>query len=260
MPVIESRVRIPNQGVFWEGRVLVWISWGAASACAGKLAIEKYGERALLVNCDTSRSEHPDNKRFGRELEKWYGREIILLQSSKYTTVEEVFEDTRYMSGEDGARCTVELKKRPRFAFQDVADIHVFGYTTEEKKRISDFEQRNPELFLEWILRDRGMTKADCFKMLTDAGIALPVMYALGFKNNNCLGCVKATSPKYWNMTRTHFPEVFERRCEQSRRLGVRLVRYKGERIFLDELPPDAGQSESMPDISCGPQCSVEAA
>lgn len=251
-----------RQGALWQGRVIAWISWGAASACAGKLAIEKYDERALLVNCDTSRNEHPDNKRFQRDLEAWYGREVILLKSKKFTTamVEEVFEKARYMSGPQGAPCTVALKKVPRFEFQDVADIHIFGFTADEQSRITDFERDNPELFLEWILRDQGVTKTDCFTMLADAGIALPVMYGLGFKNNNCLGCVKATSPKYWNLVRAHFPDVFASRCEQSRRLGVRLVRFKGERIFLDELPQDAGQAEAMPDISCGPQCTAEAA
>jgi len=39
-------------------------------------------------------------------------------------------------------------------------------------------------------------------------------------------------------MIRRDFPEVFQRRCEQSRELNVRLTRLHGERIFLDELPP----------------------
>jgi hypothetical protein len=36
------------------------------------------------------------------------------------------------------------------------------------------------------------------------------------------------------------FPDVFAERAEQSRRLGVRLVRVKNQRIFLDELDPKA--------------------
>jgi hypothetical protein len=47
--------------------------------------------------------------------------------------------------------------------------------------------------------------------------------------------------------------EVFERRARQSRLLGVRLVRVKGVRIFLDELPPDADAPDD--DIECGPVC-----
>jgi len=79
-------------------------------------------------------------------------------------------------------------------------------------------------------------------------------MYELGYSNNNCIGCVKATSAKYWNKIRADFPEHFERRAQQSRELGVRLTRVDGERVFLDELPEDYlfGEMES---ISCGPDC-----
>ena len=79
-------------------------------------------------------------------------------------------------------------------------------------------------------------------------------MYRLGFENNNCIGCVKATSPAYWNLTRKNFPERYRQRAEQSRRLGVRLVRYKGVRIFLDELPEDATEKITE-DLPGGPQC-----
>jgi hypothetical protein len=89
--------------------------------------------------------------------------------------------------------------------------------------------------------------------MLRAAGIALPAMYGLGFDHNNCLACPKATSPGYWNRTRRLFLEVFERRARQSRLLGVRLVRVKGVRMFLDELPPEADAPDD--DIDCGPVC-----
>jgi hypothetical protein len=98
------------------------------------------------------------------------------------------------------------------------------------------------------------MSKGDCLAMLKDAGIELPVKYRQGYANNNCHGCVKATSPRYWNLVRKTDPEVFQRRCEQSRRLGAKLVRYKGNRIFLDELPTTADE-QIIEDLSCGPQC-----
>ena len=83
-------------------------------------------------------------------------------------------------------------------------------------------------------------------------------MYSLGFKNNNCIGCVKATSAKYWDMVRRHFPEVFQRRAKQSRDIGVRLVRYHGVRMFLDELPDPITDKTPEEDIECGPICLVE--
>src|SRR4051812_19115062 len=167
---------------------------------------------------------------------------------------------TRYMAGIAGARCTVELKKVPRFAYQQADDMHIFGLTADEWKRIEQFKRNNPELTFDWILREKFIRKADCYRMLEQAGIKLPEMYALGFDHNNCLGCVKATSPGYWNRTRQHFPEVFERRARQSRAIGARLTRHNGARIFLDELLEAAGLNETDGDIECGPFCQTEAA
>jgi hypothetical protein len=232
---------------------VVWFSCGAASACAAKLA----PQGASVVYCDTSSDEHPDNPRFLHDVETWIGRPVEIIRSEKYTSIDDVFERTRYMSGIKGARCTVEMKKVPRFEFQRADDIHVFGLTADEPKRIADLERNNPELHLSWVLRDAGMTKQKCYEMVAAAGIALPVMYSLGFKNNNCIGCVKATSPAYWNRVRTHFPDRFAKRAERSREIGVRLVRWKGERIFLDELPNDIGAfpRQYEEDIECGPVC-----
>lgn len=155
-----------------------------------------------------------------------------------------------------GASCDiVELKKHPREAFQEIDDIHIFGYTADEQSRAEDFETQNPALAVEWILIDHGITKQACLDRLVLAGIALPRMYSLGFDHNNCIGCVKATSPGYWNRVRRLFPDVFDKRARQSRMLGARLARVRGERVFLDEIPFD----EDGPDdaIDCGPMCQV---
>jgi hypothetical protein len=245
-------VREPKQPSFLPGRLLVWFSCGAASAVAAKLM-----PAAEVIYCDTSRDEHEDNIRFMHDVEQWIGRKVTIIRSDKYATTAEVFEHTGYMSGIDGARCTTELKKLPRLAHSWPGDIHAFGFTADEKDRVASFEKNNPELYLTWPLVEEGLTKEDCLETLRQAGIVLPAMYRLGFKNNNCKGCVKATSPKYWNMTRRLFPDVFWGRAKQSRELGVRLVRYKGERIFLDELPPDSTE-DIQEDLSCGPVCGIQ--
>lgn len=222
---------------------------------AAKLCCEKYPDNCEIVYCDTMSTEHPDNRRFFAEVEAWLGRPITKIKSERFKSVDDVINRTRYMAGIKGARCTAEMKKVPREAFQRLDDIHVFGYTSDERKRADAFEERNPSLLTEWILIDLDVTKSKCLEVLAEEGIALPVMYALGFNHNNCLGCVKATSPGYWNRVRRLFPEVFAKRAAQSRLLGVRLVRVKGVRIFLDELPED----EEAPDdnIDCGPVCQI---
>jgi hypothetical protein len=237
--------------LFNEGRLLDWFSCGIASACMLKLTTHL---SPFPVYCDTSRDEHPDNARFMRDVEQWTGIKITVIGSNKFKTTAEVFDAKQYMSGPAGASCTGALKKAPRFEFANPDDVHCFGFTVDEKRRIENFERNNPDLNLAWPLVDAGMTKSDCLKMVADAGIEIPLMYRLGFANNNCIGCVKAQSPAYWNLTRKHFPERFMQRAEQSRRLGCRLVRLKGQRIFLDELPADTTETIAE-DLSCGPQC-----
>ncbi len=242
-------------------RKIVWFSCGAASTVAAKHVVTAHANDSEtlveVVYCDTSKSEHPDNIRFIQDVERWLGQKIILVKNNRYDTVEDVFSSKKYMSGPAGAPCTVELKKKPRFAYQHPDDIHIFGYTVDEKKRVSIFERNNPELFLEWPLIEAGLTKEQCLKEITKAGIKLPLMYQLGFNNNNCPGCVKAQSPKYWNSIRKHFPEVFASRAMQSRQIGCKLIKIGKVRYFLDELPPDdlSGHDE---DLSCGPQCKFD--
>ena len=237
-------------------RKVIWFSCGAASAVTAKRAKEKYGE-ITVAYCDTMVSEHPDNRRFFSDVQEWIGQKIIVIGSTDYKDVDDVFKRTRFMSSPKGARCTAEMKKIPRFEFQRPDDIHFFGFTWEEASRIKGFEADNHDIQVEWILRDQAIDKKECYHIIKEAGIELPAMYQLGYTNNNCLGCVKATSPGYWNKIRQDFPGVFKRRAEQSRELGVRLARVKDVRVFLDELPEDA-TGDFKENISCGPDCGLE--
>ena len=85
------------------------------------------------------------------------------------------------------------------------------------------------------------------------------MMYKLGYNNNNCIGCVKASNLGYWNKIRKDFPEVFDRMSKVERELNATINKkyVKGERIrvFLDELDPDAGKDMEMPEVQCGIIC-----
>jgi len=86
--------------------------------------------------------------------------------------------------------------------------------------------------------------------LIEAAGIQPPRVYAMGFKNANCIPCCKATSPGYWALVRKEFPVEFERMNALARKLGARLCRFHGERIFIDELPADHATSEAV-----APEC-----
>ncbi len=139
----------------------------------------------------------------------------------------------------------------------------VIGYTLSEQKRLRDWIANNPERSIWPILVERGLTKQDCFAILGKAGIELPTMYKLGYRNNNCIGCVKGQAG-YWNKIRVDFPLVFARMAKVERELNVAINKsYAGDgkrkRIFLDELAPDAGRYEAEPSISCGLFCETAA-
>lgn len=235
---------------------IVWFSCGAASAVAAKLTTTQHSD-VDVVYCDVMSTEHSDNQRFFDDVQEWIGKPITRISSEKFTDINAVFINRRYLAGIHGAPCTVEMKKVPRFTYEQPNDIHIFGFTSDEQNRVTRFEGNNPEMFVEWVLIDHGMTKDDCLTMIEDAGIVIPEMYLLGYRNNNCLGCVKATSARYWNMTRRDFPDVFDLRVRQSREYGARLTRVKGVRVFLDELPSDYLPAEDLEDISCGPDCNI---
>ena len=238
-------------------RVLVWFSAGAASAVALKIAKDTYGD-VLAVYLDTH-SEHPDNKRFILDVEKWLGVHVACSSSGEYRDIWDVFERTRWLVGPAGARCTTELKKKVRHLIEMPGDLQVYGYTVEEKERLARFEKNNPEINIWCPLIERGISKADCLDIIHQAGIELPTMYKLGFRNNNCIGCVKG-GQKYWARTRKHFPEVFERMARLERELDVAINKtYAGDgerkRLFLDELPDDISITEPETSISCGLFC-----
>lgn len=215
-------------------RTIGWFSCGAASAVACKLT------GALPVYCATG-AEHPDNVRFMAECEAWLGRKVDVIRSEKYTDTWDVWEKTRWLAGPEGARCTIELKVIPRIAFQNPTDQHVFGYTADgpDVARAARLRANYPELIVITPLIERGITKAGCLAMVENAGIKLPPLYAMGFQNNNCLPCVKATSPAYWALIRKQFPDKFGRMAKLARELDVRLCRIDDERRFIDEIPLD---------------------
>lgn len=243
-------------------RTVSWFSCGAASAVATKLALEM--GPVTIVYCDTLKREHPDNLRFLRDCEKWFGQEIIILGNDKYDRDPDVvFHKTRFLVGPRGARCTAELKRSVRLGFQKPDDRVIIGYTAEEYgDRHAQLEKSEPLVNFWPILYERGLSKDDCIGIVWRAGIKVPAMYDLGYRNNNCIGCVKGGAG-YWNKIRVDFPERFAEMAAIERLLKRQICKRewvengkrKLERIYLDELPVDQGHYPSEPEISCGIIC-----
>lgn len=232
------------------GRVLVWFSCGAASACSAKITL-KYFPEAEVLYCDTLAYEHPDNVRFMKDVENWIGKEIKILKSKKYKDIFDVFDKTGWLVGKGMARCTHELKRAVREEYQEPNDIHILGFSGDEQDRVESFILKSPEIYVSFPLIDEKLDKQLCLYMLMDAGIELPVMYKLGYRNNNCIGCVKG-GKGYWNKIRIDFPEAFERMAKQERKMNQKIFD-----VFLDELDPEEGNFWSEYDTECGVICNT---
>lgn len=252
--------------------IVVWFSNGAASATALDETIRRYGKlcKIRVVNNPVI-NEDIDNIRFQEEIADRLGVKIEHAFNKKYPSCDcrEVWAQRKWMSGAgkgrkgDGAPCTVELKKMARREWEDNNhfDWLVLGFTSEEKARYNRFVITERSNVLP-VLIDKGITKDDCYQRMRDLGVELPRIYSKssrfgsGFPNANCIGCVKATSPTYWNHVRETYPEIFKERAEQSRALGAKLVRVKNKRIFLDELDPNArGRDMKTMRTECGIFC-----
>lgn len=234
------KVLMPSEGDI----IAVWFSCGAASAVATKLTLERYGNicDVRVVNNPVV-EEDEDNRRFLFDVQRWLGVHIEDARNSKYpsASAEEVWEKRGGMSFPHGAPCTQHLKKEARQQWEgrNKPDWHVLGYGAEEQDRYDMFTLTERSNVLP-VLIDAKMTRQDCYEYIVNAGLKPPRIYELGYPNANCIGCVKATSPTYWNHVRKVHPDVFASRAAQSRRLGAKLTRVNNKRIYLDELDPTA--------------------
>lgn len=246
-------------------RIVCWFSHGDASAVATKLTLAKYGTERVVVACIDVGSEHPDNVRFMRDCERWFGVEVVRIKSEKYADTWSVWEGERFLKGPHGAPCTRALKRNVRETFAGTGDIQVFGFTAEESERAEEFAWRNPEIMLVSPLIEQHLSKADCHALVQRAGIEIPMMYRLGYLNNNCIGCVKG-GMGYWNKIRRDFPETFDRMAALERTLDHAIIRetVKDEAgketrqdVFLDQLAPDRGRIEDEPTFECSLFCAA---
>lgn len=198
-------------------------------------------------------NQHSDSLRFLHDCEELLGRKITIIQSEEYSSVDDVIERTRCINTPFGAPCTDKLKKRVRMKWErENPDHHtyVWGYDLNEKNRAEKTCEALSDYDHEFPLIENGLTKQEAHGIADKLGLKRPIMYDLGYPNNNCIGCVKG-GMGYWNKIRVDFPEAFERRARQERELNHSCI----NGVFLDELEPDRGNinTEIMEDctIAC---------
>ncbi len=202
--------------------------------------------------------EHEDNIRFLDDFSKATGIPVkIIGDASKDYSIYNVFESRKFIKGPTGAPCTMILKKDVRKSYQRDSDIQIFGYTSEETGRVDRFIDSNNEVITDFILHDEGKTKQDCLEFIESLEVDTPIMYKLGYSNNNCIGCVKG-GMGYWNKIRCDFPSAFEKMALLERKIGHAINKDKNGPVFLDVLASDRGNFKKDKPSDCGFTCEWE--
>ena len=237
-------------------RIVSWFSCGAASAYATYLASQKYGN-IEAVYCRV-RQEHPSNMKFLEEFQRKTNIAVTIIENQEFKgDIFNVFLKRKFLKNQYGAPCTMILKKDMRKEYQQEGDVQIFGYPIEEEQRMLDFCERNKEVVMDNILIDKAITKNDCKQWVLDMGFELPIMYQLGYQNNNCIGCVKG-GMGYWNAIRKDFPEAFDKMAKTERLIGHAVNKSEGEPVYLDELEPTRGNFKRDQPSDCGFLCDFQ--
>jgi len=186
------------------------------------------------------------------------GIPVKIIVKEKYSgSIYEVFYQRKYIKNQHGAPCTKQLKKEMRRQYQRPGDIQVFGYTVDEQDRADRFIDANNDVNTDFLLIDNGIDKQECYRRLQVLGIQLPMMYRLGYSNNNCVGCVKG-GMGYWNKIRKDFPENFDRMAKLERIIGHSVNKDDDGPVYLDELAPNRGRFKDDSPADCGFTCEVK--
>ena len=222
----------------WEmNKIVCWLSAGVSSFIAGYLCKDIVTDYIYIDVAD----QHPDSMRFIKDCEKFLGKEIQILKSP-YETVENAILGASVITLPNGyAPCTNYLKKRVRkeweFQYKDDDITYIWGFDVEEKHRAERLVETQKDYKHLFPLIEKQLTKQEVHGMCEQLGIKRPMMYDLGYNNNNCVGCVKG-GMVYWNKIRIDFPDVFESRAKLERRLNSSILK----ECYLDELEPTRGR------------------
>ena len=168
-----------------ETKTVGWFSAGVSSFVAIYLMRHEIDEVIYIDIAD----QHPDTHRFLKDCEEALGKPIKYLKHNKYNSVKDVIEHFKFINSPYGARCTAELKKKVRLDWEKEQDClfrYVWGYDAKETKRAERVLNTMLEYEHVFPLIDKGLSKEEVHGVLQSLGIKRPVMYDLGYSNNNC--------------------------------------------------------------------------
>lgn len=232
-------------------KVISWFSAGISSALATKIALETYPDLEIIYQ--HINEQHADTMRFIKDCEKWFNKEIKIIQHP-YSSVENVIRLKQFINSPQGPACSRILKVALRRDYERLnhVDLYVWGFDASKREieRAERRKEKMPEFKHYFPLIDKGYTKEVVHYEFAKSGIKRPVMYELGYPNNNCIGCVRG-GMGYWNKISVDFPEVFDKMAKLEREIGASCI----NGTYLDELDHERGRKLKPIVPDCGSFC-----
>jgi 3'-phosphoadenosine 5'-phosphosulfate sulfotransferase (PAPS reductase)/FAD synthetase len=231
-----SNCTVLKENKMMENKIICWWSGGVTSAVACKKAIEIYGvENCRVIMIDTH-NENEDTYRFLVDCEKWYRCKIetITAIGNKWGNIQDVWITRKSLNTATGAICSTELKRvvREKWEKENTFKYQVFGFEFEPKEfnRAKGMTINHPNIKAVYPLLMFGLTKKDCLQIISDAKIEVPLVYKLGYKNNNCFktGCVQG-GIGYWQKIQREDINKFNAMAEMEHYL----TELKGEAVTM---------------------------
>ena len=160
--------------------VVSWFSAGVSSAVATHLALKKYPDMEIIyIDID---DQHPDTLRFLQDCEKWFDREIEILQSP-LKNVNDACLKASFIVSPFGASCTRLLKRRVRQEWEHGnpgKHVYIWGMDESERKRAERIKENMREHDHDFPLIDALLSKSEIHGMI-EAVMAVLLNYQIFF-------------------------------------------------------------------------------
>lgn len=241
-------------------KIICWWSGGITSAVACKIALDLFKDKneCRVVMIDTG-NEDEDTYRFKTDCEKWYEINIEKISAIQkvnltyvdigleYENIQDVWVKHKSLNVATGAICSTQLKRKVRESWQEENefDYQVFGFEFDKKEfnRALGLHKNHRKAKGIYPLIMMGYDKDECLKIVQKAGIEIPRMYKMGFRNNNCFktGCVQG-GVGYWQKMQRDFPKKFEEMAEMEHKLTA----LRGEPVTM--LKDQSNESKAIVD------------
>lgn len=225
---------------------VVCYSGGHSSALVAVEVVRKLGaENAVLLNHDMHHSvEHPDVKRFKREVADYLG--LPITYASRRNATQDQFDvcvEAKAFKVDSGPiLCTHRLKTEPFYQWlegnaSDRDCIIYYGFD-DTKKELDRMQRRIGEMAKVGYRTDYPLAlwKNRTIFGTEEIGIARPETYKV-FVHGNCIGCLKA-GWQHWYIVYCTRSDIWEKAKWSEDEIGYAIHHDKTGPVYLEDMEP----------------------